>query len=161
MTGTSLSLKNAYVIGQSNFDSWSQGFDASGYLKVLPQHQEKVVFKDPFLDWQKDHQNYKNGQFSATNAEGTYYSSWGPDKELDVTLKMSQLTQTEIGGLGIVKAGNGIIEWLNNEATPYDLFRAYNGQIPGPFLIAEPGDTLKIKLENDIRRWFNSLAYGC
>ncbi|OUL27035.1 hypothetical protein BV378_10105 [Nostoc sp. RF31YmG] len=155
-------LENAYVIGKSNFDSWSQAFpnNTAGYLKVLPHPTQTVAFKDPFIDWQKDNQNYKNGQFSATNAQGTYYSSWGPSKELKVTLKMSQLTQTQIDGLGIVQAGNGVIEWLNNEATPYDVLRAYNSLIPGPMLITEPGDTLKITLENDLTDPTNLHTHG-
>ncbi|MDZ8055933.1 MAG: DUF4114 domain-containing protein [Aulosira sp. ZfuVER01] len=155
-------LENAYVIGKSNFDSWSQAFpnDTAGYLKVLPHPNQTIAFKDPFIDWQKDNQNYKNGQFSATNAQGTYYSSWGPSKELKVTLKMSELTQTQIDGLGIVQKGNGVIEWLNNEATPYDLLRAYNSLIPGPMLITEPGDTLKITLVNDLTDPTNLHTHG-
>ncbi|MBW4561832.1 MAG: multicopper oxidase domain-containing protein [Mojavia pulchra JT2-VF2] len=153
-------LQNAYVIGKSNFDSWSQGFDAAGYLKVLPHPDQKVVFKDPFIDWQKDHQNYKNGQFNEQGATGSYYSSWGPDKELNVTLKMSDLLQTQIDGFGIVKSGDGIIPWLNNEKTPYEILRGYNGLIPGPMLITEPGDTLKIKLENDLTQTSNLHTHG-
>ncbi|OUL24614.1 hypothetical protein BV372_28815 [Nostoc sp. T09] len=147
-------LENAYVIGKSNFDSWSQAFpnNTAGYLKVLPHSSQKVVFKDPFINWQKDHQN---GQFKEQGANGTYYSSWGPDKELNVTLKMSELTQAQIDGLGILKSGDGLISWLkdqngNPEKSPYEQLRSYNGLIPGPMLVSEPGDTLKITLENDL-----------
>jgi FtsP/CotA-like multicopper oxidase with cupredoxin domain len=165
MAGTTESLKSAYVIGQSNFDSWSQGFGASGYLKVLPHADQKLAFKDPFMDWQKDHQNYKNGQFSATNAQGTYYSSWGPDKELDVTLKMSDLAQINIDGFGILKSGDGLIPWLTGQdgqpkKTVHELLRGYNGKLPGPFLVTEPGDTLKIKLENDLDQDTNLHTHG-
>lgn len=160
MAGTTEALKSAYIIGQSNFNSWSQGFNQAGYLKVLPHPDQKVAFKDPFRDWQQDHQNYKNGQFSATNAQGTYYSSWGPDKELDVTLKMSDLAQINIDGFGILKSGDGLIPWLNGEKTVYELLRGYNGLIPGPFLITEPGDILKIKLENDLTQASNLHTHG-
>jgi FtsP/CotA-like multicopper oxidase with cupredoxin domain/Ca2+-binding RTX toxin-like protein len=132
-------LNNAYIIGSQNFNSWSQGFDPTGYLKVLPHPDQKVSFKDPFADWQ-------------AGRPGNYFSSWGPETELNVTLRMEDLTQTKIDGFGIVKAGDGIIPWLNNKKTPYDGLRAYNGTIPGPLLIAEPGDTINIQMENYLRK---------
>jgi hypothetical protein len=152
-------LKNAYVIGQNNFDSWSQGFDANGYLKVLPHPDEKITYKDPFLQWQQDHQNYKSGVFVSEGANGTYYSSWGPDEVLDVTLNMDELEQIVVDGFGIVKQGDGFIDWLG-KATPYDILRAYNGQINGPMLITEPGDTIKITLNNNLDQITNLHTHG-
>lgn len=128
-------IESAYVIGQENFESWSQGFDEEGYLKVLPHPDVKVPFKDPYQDW-------KN------NRPGNYVSSWGPQKELVATLTAGDLSQIGIDGFGIVKAGDGKISWLNNIDNPYESLKAYNGTIPGPLLIADPKDTLKIRLEN-------------
>ncbi|WP_013334609.1 multicopper oxidase domain-containing protein [Gloeothece verrucosa] len=130
-------LSDFYIIGQENFNNWSNGYNSNGYLKVLPQHQQKVLFKDPFQDWQQ-------------GRSGNYFSSWGPDQQLEVTLTLQDLTQVEIEGFGIVKAGDGIIPWLNNKPTPFEFLRGYNGTIPGPMLIVDPGDTLKITLKNDL-----------
>ncbi|MEB3123826.1 MAG: multicopper oxidase domain-containing protein [Snowella sp.] len=144
-----VNLNNAYVIGQTNFDSWSNGFDANGYLKVLPHSEIKVAYNDPFLEWQQDHLNYRDGVFQEVADDGSYYSSWGPDKELDVTLTMDELEQLVIGGLGILEPGDHFIDWLD-KATPYDYLRAYNSRITGPMLIVDPGDTIKITLINNL-----------
>lgn len=148
-----MTLQNRYIIGTDNFQNWSKGYNTSGYLKVLPHPDLKVVFKDPFANWQKDHQN---GQYKSTDATGTYYSSWGPDKELDVTLDMKYLSQISIDGFGTLKAGDGFIPWLKDqtgsqETTAYEFLRAYNGLVPGPLLVAEPGDTIKITLKNNLK----------
>lgn len=71
-------LRNAYIIGADNFQNWSQGFDTTGYLKVLPHPDQKVAYKDPFKDWQADR-------------PGNYLTSWGPDEELNATLRMEDL----------------------------------------------------------------------
>ncbi len=131
-------LRNAYVIGSTNFANWSQGFDPNGYLKVLPHPDRKIPFIDPFKDWQD-------------GSEGDYFSSWGPEKELNITLTMQDLQQTTIDGFGILKSGDGKIPWKGNADTPYEFLRAYNGKIPGPMLITEPGDTLNITLQNDLQ----------
>ena len=47
--------ENAYVIGSENFNSWSQGFDEEGYLKVLPHPDQKIPFQDPYKDWSVKH----------------------------------------------------------------------------------------------------------
>lgn len=133
-----LNLSDAFVIGQDNFNEWSQGFDESGYLRILPHPEKKILFKDPFFDWQQ-------------NQPGNYVSSWGPEKDLEVVLKAEDLEQIDIDGFGILKAGDGKIPWLNNQDNPYEFLRGFNGTIPGPMLITEPGDTLKIKLVNDLR----------
>lgn len=130
-------LEDAYIIGSENFNNWSQGFDREGYLKVLPHPEEKILFRNPYEDWQQ-------------NRAGNYFSSWGPDQDLEVTLTMEDLAEIDIEGFGTLKAGDGIIPWRNNTKTPYENLRAYNGTIPGPVLITEPGDTLKIQLENNL-----------
>ncbi|ARV57818.1 copper oxidase [Nostocales cyanobacterium HT-58-2] len=140
-------LDNAYIIGTQNFKTWSQGFNQEGYLKVLPHPDVKVPFKDPFQDWRE-------------GRSGNYVSSWGPEKELNVTLKMEDLQQVDIDGLGILKSGDGKIPWLNDKATPYEFLRGYNGSVPGPLLITEPGDTLKIHLENDLTQVSNLHTHG-
>ncbi|MEA5549568.1 DUF4114 domain-containing protein [Anabaena cylindrica UHCC 0172] len=142
-----MAIENAYIIGSANFEEWSEGYDASGYLKVLPHPDEKVVFKDPLKQWQLDHQN---GQYKSAGADGTYYSSWGPDQELEVTLDMQYLSQIQIDGFGILQAGDGYIPWLNDETTAYEFLRAYNGLILGPLLVVDPGDTIKITLTNNL-----------
>ncbi|MTJ46740.1 DUF4114 domain-containing protein [Dolichospermum sp. UHCC 0259] len=141
-------IKNAYIIGAENFGAWSPGYDASGYLKVLPHPEQKIVFKDPFIQWQQDHQN---GQFKEIGDGGGYYSSWGEDEVLEVTLDMQYLSQIDIDGFGIIQAGDGYIPWLNDEKTAYEFLRAYNGLIPGPLLVADPGDTIKITLINNLK----------
>jgi FtsP/CotA-like multicopper oxidase with cupredoxin domain/Ca2+-binding RTX toxin-like protein len=147
-------LRNAYIIGQQNFQDWSQGFDPSNYLRVLPHPDQKVPFKDPFRDWQLDQ-------------PGNYFSSWGPKTELNVTLRMENIDQIQIDGFGILKSGDGTIPWLPNPReqspvsnTPYEQLRGYNGTIPGPFLITEPGDTLKIWLENNLDQVSNLHTHG-
>jgi hypothetical protein len=142
-----VAIEEAYIIGQENFNSWGQGFDAEGYLKVLPNPDETVPFKDPFRDWQLG------------LPQGTYYSSWGPEKDLNVTIKLSELEQLEIDGFGILKEGDGNIPWLG-KASPYEKLRAYNEMIPGPMLITEPGDTLKITLVNDLDEPTNLHTHG-
>jgi len=132
-----VSLADAYIIGQENFEQWSTGFDSEGYLKVLPHPNEKIPFRDPFHDWQE-------------GVEGNYFSSWGPEEELVATLTMSNLDEIEIDGFGTLQAGDGIVPWLNNAVTPYEEIRGYNGTVPGPMLITEPGDTLKIELINEL-----------
>ncbi|MFB2878763.1 multicopper oxidase domain-containing protein [Floridanema aerugineum] len=151
---TTTQLRNAYIIGQENFQSWSQGFDQSNYLRVLPHPDQKVVYKDPFRDWQLDR-------------PGNYISSWGPQEELNATLRMENINQVQIDGFGILKSGDGKIPWLpnanaNNQPsnTPYEQLRGYNGTIPGPFLITEPGDTLNLWLENNLDQVTNLHTHG-
>lgn len=118
-------LKDAYVIGQDNLTAWSNGFDKQGYLKVLPHPDQKIAFGDPYVDWQKDHQD---GNYKDKGITGNYYSSWSPDRTLEVTLNMDELLQGfNIPGLGLVKPGNGYIEWLN-KATPYDTIYTGSGR---------------------------------
>lgn len=115
----------------------------------MPHAGTKVAYNDPFLKWQQDHLQYRNGVFKEVANDGSYYSSWGPDKKLEVTLTMDELEQLVVGGLGILKPGDHFIDWLN-KATPYDYLRAYNSRITGPMLIVDPGDTIKITLINKL-----------
>ena len=138
--GAESPLSSLYVIGRENFESWSQGYDTGegiGYLKVLPHPDQKVPFKDPFKDWQ-------------AGRPGNYFSSWGPEKELNVQLEMTDLSEITIDGFGVLKQGDGVIPWLGGEPTPYEQLRGYNGTIPGPMLLLEPGDTLKVDLRNNL-----------
>lgn len=159
-----VNLKDAYVIGKDNFDQWSTGvdengnlFDTEGYLKVLPHPDEKIPFKDPLNDWRNDHQN---GNFKSEGADGIYYSSWGPEEVLEVTLDMDELTEFTIDGLGLLRAGDGNIPWLGDKATPYEMLRAYNGMVPGPMLITEPGDKLELTLNNNLDHSTNFHTHG-
>ncbi|MEB3191100.1 MAG: multicopper oxidase domain-containing protein [Snowella sp.] len=156
---TPINLENAYIIGQQNFNSWSIGFDADGYLKVLPHPDQKVTYKDPFAEWQQDNKDYKNGIFKYQADDGSYYSSWGPEKVLQVTLKMDELEKLVIDGFGTLAPGDGFIDWLN-KATPYDILRAYNSRINGPMLIVDPGDTLEITLVNNLDQVSNLHTHG-
>lgn len=145
-------LRNAYIIGQENFQNWSQGFDTSNYLRVLPHPDQKIPFKDPFRDWQLDQ-------------PGNYFSSWGPQEELNATLRMENINQIAIDGFGVLKSGDGKIPWLTDASnqprnTPYEQLRGYNGTIPGPFLITEPGDTLNLWLENNLDQVTNLHTHG-
>ncbi len=142
-------LKNAHIIQQDNFDSWSQGYDVDGYLKVLPHPDEKIPFDDPLSKWQEDNQDYKNGNFVYEADDGSYFSSWGPKEILEVTLTLDELEEILIDGFGTIQAGELISNNLE-ELTSYQFLRAYNGKIPGPMLITEPGDTLRITLQNNL-----------
>ncbi|MGK7919130.1 MAG: multicopper oxidase domain-containing protein [Trichodesmium sp.] len=146
-----VALRDAYIIGQENFEAWIGGvdeegnqFDPEGYLKVLPRPDVKVPFIDPYKEWQEEG--------LTVDEEGKYYSSWGEgvDGSLDVTLEMVEVDQIEVDGFGTIKKGDGIIPWLNNKETPYELFRGYNGMIPGPMLIVERGQDLNIELINNL-----------
>jgi FtsP/CotA-like multicopper oxidase with cupredoxin domain len=158
-TGTIDTLKSAYIIGQENFDNWSQGFDPNGYLKVLPNPDIVVPYRSPFQQWQIDNANYKDGVFKYQADDGSYYSSWGPKDYLEVTLTMDELEKIAIDGFGILETGDHFIDWLN-KATPYDFLRAYNSIINGPMLISEPGDTLKITLVNNLDDVSNFHTHG-
>ena len=95
---------------------------------------------------------------------------------------MEELDEIEVEGLGVLRSGDGLVHWLpllsslgpdgevvldeNGEPqasfTPYELLRAYQGttpdgitselKIPGPTLVAEPGDTVEITLANNLSK---------
>ncbi|MEB3341008.1 multicopper oxidase domain-containing protein [Okeania sp.] len=165
-----VALRDAKIIGQENFELWSQGFDPNGYLDVLPHPDIVVPFKNPIEQWQNNPEG----------SGGDYFSSWGPDEILDVQLSMEEIDELEISGLGILKSGDGLVDWLprlnpddglpvfdeNGELlpsfTPYELLRGYQGtfpdgtisepMIPGPTLVGEPGDKLQLTLTNNLTK---------
>ncbi|MDX1978458.1 MAG: multicopper oxidase domain-containing protein [Pseudanabaenaceae cyanobacterium bins.68] len=140
-------LDQAYVIGSQNFKSWSQNFDPNRYLRVLPHPETKVPFKSAFQDWQ-------------TGKPGNYFSSWGANPNLVATLNMDEINEIKIEGFGTLRSGDGVIPWLNNSRTPYEQLAGYNGTIPGPMIITEPGDTLNIRLQNSFKQTTNFHAHG-
>ncbi|MGB3509540.1 MAG: multicopper oxidase domain-containing protein [Microcoleaceae cyanobacterium] len=163
-------LRDAYIIGQENFEAWSEGFDPEGYLKVLPHPDVVVPFYNPIEEWQ----NNPEGN------TGDFFSSWGPDEVLEAELSMEEIDELEIPGLGVLSSGNGLVEWLprldaddglpvldeNGETlpsfTPYELLRVYQGtapdgtisdpMIPGPLIVAEPGDRVELTLTNNLTK---------
>lgn len=142
-----MALRDSYVIGSYYHNSWSQGFNAEGYLKVLPHPDLKVKDKSAWLEWRKGQKGYKEGRYTEVGPNGSYYSSWGPDKVLELTLTLDESKQILIDGLGTLKA--------NKEPTDsiYDNnFNLYNGRSSGPLLVADPGDTLKIKVVNKLNK---------
>ena len=62
-----VALRDAKIIGQENFELWSQGFDPDGYLDVLPHPDVVVPFYNPIEEWQ-------NNPEAST---GDLFSSWG------------------------------------------------------------------------------------
>ncbi len=141
-----MTLDDAYIIGSENHSSWSQNFDPEAYLKVLPHHNQKISYTSPWLEWQQGNKNYRDGNYSEEGPNGSYYSSWGPNSDvLDVELTLSDLNEITIPGLGVLKRSTA------DNGTAYDDgFQSYNGLIPGPLLVVDPGDTLKIRLVNDL-----------
>lgn len=139
-------LRDAFVIGSSNHTSWSQGYDADAFLKVLPHPDTKVPYKSAWKEWQKGQADYKNGNYTYRDPGGSYYSSWGPDKDkVKLTLKLSSFNDINIPGFGNIVANN-----TTNDTIYDDDFQLYNGRTQGPLIVADPGDTIKIKLVNDL-----------
>ncbi len=145
--GTFEALLNAKTIGLENLAGWSNGFDPKQYLNVLPHPYQSVPLVNGWTQWQQDNQRYGAGQYSSMGADGTYYSSWGPSRELTLTLRMSTLSQLNVPGLGEIRANPGETAF---DSVYDNSFWSYNGQIPGPLLVANPGDTINIKLINDL-----------
>ena len=140
-----MALKDFFVIGDYFLEEWSEGFDKDAYLKVLPHPDIKVDYHSAWLDWQEGQKNYKDGIYTDVGPNGNYYSSWGPDNTLEVTLTLSEADEIFIDGLGKIVAGS-----TDNHSVYDDGFQLYNGSTQGPLLVADPGDTLKIKLINDL-----------
>lgn len=145
--GTFEALSSAKTIGAANLAAWGSNFATSDYLDVLPHPNQSLRLDSGWNQWQRGNRRHRRGLYSEQSENGSYHSSWGPSKELNVTLKMSSLDQQTIAGLGRVKA--------NQEGgrfnSVYDTsFWNYNKQIGGPLLVANPGDRIKIKLINDL-----------
>ena len=145
--GTYAALLEAKTIGAKNLAAWSSGFDPNRYLSVLPHPQITLPINDSWIQWQQGNSQHNQGIYSSTSPNGSYYSSWGPSKSLDVTLRMSTLDQITIKGLGTIRANKGKTTF----DSVYDSsFWTYNNQTPGPLLVANPGDTINIHLINDL-----------
>jgi len=93
-----MALRDAYVIGNYYHNLWSQGFDPEGYLKVLPHPDQTVKYQSAWLEWRKGQKGYKEGRYTEVGPNGSYYSSWGPDKVLELTLTLDEGKKIEIDG---------------------------------------------------------------
>jgi FtsP/CotA-like multicopper oxidase with cupredoxin domain len=145
--GTYEALRSAKTIGSSNLAAWSTGYDVSEYLNVLPNENVRLSMDDSWSQWQRGNREHLKGIYSKTSTDGSYHSSWGPSKNLNLTLRMSTLDRQTIQGLGRIMA--------NKDGGRFDSvydtsFWKYNKQSPGPLLVANPGDSIKIKLVNDL-----------
>ena len=142
-------LRNAYIIGKSNHAAWSKGFDSNAFLKVLPHPDKKVAYQSAWQEWQKGQAGYKDGQYTYTDPNGLYYSSWGPNRDVvELELKLSSFNELNIPGLGLLTANN-----TGDDSSYNDDFQFYNGETGlshGPLIVVDPGDTIKIKLINDL-----------
>jgi len=146
--GTFEALKAAKTIGSANLSAWGEGYNADEYLNVLPNPDQQLIMNDGWSQWQRGNSGHRRGKFSETSRSGSYYSSWGPSKTLDVTLRMSTLDQQTIQGLGRIKANKDGGEFNSVYDTS---FWQYNKQVAGPLLVANPGDHIKIRLINDLK----------
>ena len=147
-SGTFEALKSAKTIGSANLTAWGEGYNADEYLNVLPNPDQQLIMNDGWSQWQSANKRHRQGKFSASSQSGSYYSSWGPSKTLDVTLRMSTLDRQTIKGLGRIMANKDGGEFNSVYDTS---FWQYNKQIAGPLLVANPGDHIKIKLINDLK----------
>jgi FtsP/CotA-like multicopper oxidase with cupredoxin domain len=145
-------LLNAKTIGKVNFDKWSKNAGLTGaakenaYFSVLPQHQRNVNIASGWLDWQKANIGHSQGKYERTNEEGSFYSSWGPEfDEVNIDLSLASHNKITIDGFGEIRVRKEFSQSIyDNE------FWLYNGQTPGPVIIADPGDTIKVKLTNNL-----------
>ena len=145
-------LRNAKTIGQKNFENWSSNAGLTGtaqdsaYFNVLPQHQKDIEIASGWLDWQNANIEHAQGKYERTNQDGTFYSSWGPEfDEVNIELSLASHNRILIGGFGEIRVREEFSQSIyDNE------FWLYNGQTPGPVIIADPGDTIKVKLTNNL-----------
>ena len=145
-------LRNAKTIGQKNFKKWSANVGLTGiaqdsaYLNVLPQHQGVVNIASGWLDWQKGNNEHEKGIYQQTNKSGTFFSSWGPEfNVVNIDLSLASHNKITIDGFGEIRVRKEFSQSIyDNE------FWLYNSQTPGPVIIADPGDTIKVKLTNNL-----------
>lgn len=145
-------LLDAKTIGQINFDKWSENAGLTGaakesaYFNVLPQHQSDVNIASGWLDWQKANNQHSQGIYQKTNQAGTFYSSWGTEyDEINIDLSLASHNKISIDGFGEIRAREEFSKSVyDNE------FWFYNDQTPGPVIVVDPGDTIKIKLSNNL-----------
>lgn len=145
--GTFESLRSAKTIGSANLAAWSSGYNADEYLNVLPNPEKQLIMNDGWTQWQQGNSKHDKGKFSEASANGSYYSSWGPSKTLNVTLRMSTLDRQTIRGLGRIMANQEGGEFNSVYDTS---FWQYNKQVAGPLLVANPGDEIRIEVINDL-----------
>ena len=167
-----VNLLNAKTIGSGNNQAWSRhalseylkritpldpgwkelddllrnNFQNSDYLNVLPQHLEKIPINSGWLDWQAANAQYEQGQYSQTNQSGTFFSSWGPKyNEVNIDLSIAGHDRITIDGFGEIRTRDEFSRSIyDNE------FWLYNEQTPGPVIVADPGDTIRVKLKNNL-----------
>ena len=145
-------LLNAKTIGQVNYDQWSENAGLTGaakegaYFNVLPQHQGDVNIASGWLDWQKANNKHEQGVYQQTNQAGTFYSSWGTEyDEINIDLSLASHDKITIDGFGEIRAREEFSRSVyDNE------FWFYNEQTPGPVIVVDPGDTIKVKLSNNL-----------
>ena len=145
-------LRNSKTIGQKNFKKWSANVGLTGiaqdsaYLNVLPQHQGVVNIASGWLDWQKGNNEHEKGIYQQTNKSGTFFSSWGPEfNVVNIDLSLASHNKITIDGFGEIRVRKEFSQSIyDNE------FWLYNTQTPGPVIIADPGDTIKVKLTNNL-----------
>jgi len=145
-------LLNAKTIGQVNYDKWSENAGLTGaakdnaYFNVLPQHQSDVNIASGWLDWQIANNKHEQGVYQQTNQAGTFYSSWGTEyDEINIDLSLASHDKISIDGFGEIRAREEFSRSVyDNE------FWFYNDQTPGPVIVADPGDTIKVKLSNNL-----------
>jgi len=147
--GTFEALRTAKTIGSANLEAWSQGYNADDYLSVLPNPDQQLIMDDGWSQWQRANSKHRRGKYSDSSKSGSYYSSWGPSKTLDVTLRMSTLDRQTIQGLGRIMANKEGGEFNSVYDTS---FWQYNNKIAGPLLVANPGDEIRINLINDLKK---------
>ena len=143
-----MALQDFYTIGQTLFESWSPGY-GDQYLKVLPHPDVTVPYTSAWQEWQKGQADYENGNYTYVDPNGLYYSSWGPDSDtVEIELKLSEFNELYIPGLGKLTANNN-----ENDSSYDDNFLFYNGDTgssQGPLIVVDPGDTIKVRITNEL-----------
>ena len=145
-------LLNAKTIGRVNFQNWSRNAGLttvaqdSAYFNVLPRHQNDVYIASGWLDWQRANNKHNQGLYQQTNQAGTFYSSWGTEfDEVNIDLSLASHNKINIEGFGEIRAREEFSRSVyDNE------FWLYNGQTPGPVIVVDPGDTIRVKLTNNL-----------
>lgn len=112
----------------------------------LSQHSSNIDIKSGWLDWQQANSNHAQGKFEQTNSQGTFYSSWGPEfQTIDIDLSLATQDNITVDGFGEIRTREDF------SASVYDNeFWVYNEMTPGPVIVADPGDTIRVKLTNNL-----------
>ena len=135
-----MALRDFSVIGDYYLNLWGRGYEKDDYLKFFLILTKKLNTRALGSIGRKVKKDYKRGVYTEVGPNGSYYSSWGPDDTLEVTLTLSEANEIFIDGLGKIVAGP-----TDNHSVYDDGFQLYNNSTQGPLLVADPGDTLKIK----------------